>query len=398
MGRRKTHPGTIDRRGDSYRMRLMVEGKRHTFSLKGCTRAQAEDVARQKYEGLQRRTERARYGLPLSTGFSELLALYEKDELPTLAPGTQRSYEDSLKPIRHYFVDELADPEIEQIRKPHIKQYLSWRRTHNPDGSRRKKPLHGRTLEKDRAVLHRLFSLAVELEMRDGNPVTLVKRPKYDKRQPVILSDEQYEKLIEKCGENDILRLYVLVLGEAGLRSQSEALYLRWEDLDLEGGFLEVVSGRRGHRTKSGKSRWVPLTPRLRAALRDQAARYRLQTYQGRRSPWVFHHLTDARGNRAGDRLRSLHRAVRAAAERAKLPADFRRHDLRHRRVTTWLADERNPVHVKEALGHSDLRITMDYTHLAKEHLRSLVEERPLDQSLDQYPAQQAQTSADGRR
>ena len=108
--------------------------------------------------------------------------------------------------------------------------------------------------------------------------------------------------------------------------------------------------------------------------------------------------MTDARGNRAGDRLRSLHRAVRAAAGRAKLPADFRRHDLRHRRVTTWLADERNPVHVKEALGHSDLRITMDYTHLAREHLRSLVDDEPLDQSLDQYRAQQAQTSADGRR
>jgi site-specific recombinase XerD len=27
---------------------------------------------------------------------------------------------------------------------------------------------------------------------------------------------------------------------------------------------------------------------------------------------------------------------------------------------------------VKEALGHSDLRTTMGYTHLAREHLRSL--------------------------
>ena len=396
MGRRKIHPGTIDRRGDSYRIRLMVEGKRHTFSLKGCTRAQAEDVARQKYEDLQRRTDRAKYGLPLSTRFSELLALYEKDELPTLAAGTQASYNDSLKPIRQYFVEVHRDPEIEQIRPPHIKQYLSWRRTHNPAGTERKKPLHLRTVEKDRAVLHRLFSLAVELEMREGNPVALVKRPKYDKRQPVILSDDQYEKLIEKCG-NDMLRLYVLVLGEAGLRSQSEALYLRWEDLDLEGGFLNVVSGRGGHRTKSGRSRWVPLTTRLKDALLDHAAAYRLQTYHGRRSPWVFHHLTDARGNRAGDRLRSLHRAVRAAAGSAKLPANFRRHDLRHRRVTTWLADERNPVHVKEALGHSDLRITMDYTHLSREHLRTLVEEKPLDQSLDQYTAQQARTSAVGR-
>ena len=82
-------------------------------------------------------------------------------------------------------------------------------------------------------------------------------------------------------------------------------------------------------------------------------------------------------------------------AQSAKLPLGFRLHDLRHRRVTTWLADARNPVHVKEALGHSDIRLTMGYTHLAREHLRSLVEE--MDQSLDQYPAQQERTSADGR-
>ena len=42
------------------------------------------------------------------------------------------------------------------------------------------------------------------------------------------------------------------------------------------------------------------------------------------------------------------------------------------------MAEEKNPVHVKEAVGHSDLRTTMQYTHLAREHLRSLVEQEPM--------------------
>ena len=29
-------------------------------------------------------------------------------------------------------------------------------------------------------------------------------------------------------------------------------------------------------------------------------------------------------------------------------------------------------MHVKEAMGHADLRTTMGYTHRAREHLRSL--------------------------
>ena len=39
-------------------------------------------------------------------------------------------------------------------------------------------------------------------------------------------------------------------------------------------------------------------------------------------------------------------------------------HDLRHRRVTTWLAAGGDAVKVKEAMGQADLRTTMGYTHL----------------------------------
>jgi site-specific recombinase XerC len=78
-----------------------------------------------------------------------------------------------------------------------------------------------------------------------------------------------------------------------------------------------------------------------------------------------------------GDRIRSLRDGVMTAARRAKLPAGWHLHDLRHRRVTAWLAEGKNPVHVREAVGHSDLRTTMGYTHLAREHLRSLVEAPP---------------------
>ena len=35
----------------------------------------------------------------------------------------------------------------------------------------------------------------------------------------------------------------------------------------------------------------------------------------------------------------------------------------------------KNPVHVKEAVGHADLRMTMAYTHLVRENLRGLVDE-----------------------
>ena len=72
--------------------------------------------------------------------------------------------------------------------------------------------------------------------------------------------------------------------------------------------------------------------------------------------------------------MRSFRDSFVAAAKRAKLSPELHQHDLRHRRVTAWLAEGKSPVLVKEAMGHSDLRTTMRYTHLSREHLRGLVE------------------------
>jgi integrase len=201
-----------------------------------------------------------------------------------------------------------------------------------------------------------------------------VTAPKAEKRTPVILDNDQYGKLLEACHGRPMLSLYVTTLGEAGLRCDSEALYLRWEDVDLEKGFLWIASGRDGHRTKSGKGRWVPMTLTLRAAMRGHFAKFRFATYGGRGSLWVFHHVSTRRHAKAGERLGHLRRAFENAVKRAGLPPDLHQHDLRHRRVTTWLADGADVAKVREAMGHADLRTTMGYTHLVRENLLSLVE------------------------
>jgi site-specific recombinase XerD len=42
--------------------------------------------------------------------------------------------------------------------------------------------------------------------------------------------------------------------------------------------------------------------------------------------------------------------------------------------VTKWLAEGRSAVLVRDAMGHADLETTMNYTHLAREHLTALVD------------------------
>jgi len=385
MSKRKRTPGSIDRHGNRFRIRLSVNGTAHTFTVATEDRRAAELFAKKKYEDLVKEAERAALGFVVGVRFSELLTKFDEQEIPLLAAGTQRSYRETIEILTTYFVEQQGDPTVASIRPKHIKEYLSWRRVNRLDG---KDPLSNRTIEKERALLHRIFRIAERLEYREGNPVALVEKPRVDGRDPVLLSAEQLEKLLVAIGDRPMLKLYVLFLAESGTRSRSEALMLRWDDVDLEGGFIWVASRsrrrtkdapageeHRPHRTKSGKGRWVPITPRLIQALRDHAARYRMATYAGRRSPWVFHHEFSRRKYTAGERIKAMYGSLKNAAKRASLPEGFRLHDLRHRRVTTWLAEEKNPVHVKEAVGHSSLATTMKYTHLAREHLKSLVAE-----------------------
>ena len=380
MAKRKNYPGNFEKRSNAYRWRVCVGGLRYRETFHAANQREAEKMARERYRELSLQAERKRDGFLTGVTVASLFDQFEREVVPTLSDGTQRSYADSLKPLRTYFVEQRGNPPLAKVRAAHVQGYLTWRRPRRVDG--RKGNVSNRTLAKDRAVLHRIFSLAERLEYREGNPVALTETPKSDGRSPIILSDTEYERLLAACEGRPMLALYVLTLGETGARCKSEVMWIQWDDVDLEEGFLQIVSGRNGHRTKSGKTRWVPMSLRLRQAMREHFARYRFATYSGKQTPWLFHHTISRRHHSAGERIRSLYDGFKNAAKRANLSPDFVQHDLRHRRVTAWLAEEKNPVHVKEAVGHSDLRTTMLYTHLAKEHLRSLVEQEPQREEL----------------
>ncbi|MDH5761276.1 MAG: site-specific integrase [Gemmatimonadota bacterium] len=378
MAKRKDYPGHIRQRGDSFQVVLTVGGERHSSSLTGATREGAEEYARKEYDRLRKRTRRGGSGFLTMGG---LIDAYEESEVPKKAERTQHSYRGGLDVLRHYFAEVKGDPRADHVGPLQVQEFLDWRSRHRfrrkGEPRVKKAPVSARTVAKDRTMLHMVFSWGEALEIVDRNPVARVEPPRQDPREPVILSDAQYERLLEACGreERPFLWLYVLLLGETGLRCDSEALWLRWEAIDLERGFLTVEGIRKGRRTKSGKARVVPLTQRLRDALRDHAAAYRLRTYHGKRSAWVFHHERDRRHATAGERIQRLRDSFDNAVERAELPADLNQHDLRHRRVTKWLAEGKAAHLVQKAMGHSDLRTTLGYEHLVPEDLLQLVEE-----------------------
>ena len=381
MARPKQHPGYIERHGTGYRVSLCIRGRRHRFTVHAESKADAAEWAAAKHKELKTAGARRDQGYPAPLRMSELFDRFEREWMPGTAAATQNSYRDSLKVLRPWFVEELLveelhDPTVDRVRAGHVAAFLTWRRAHRLRG---KAPISARTLQRDRAVLHAVFAWADRLEMREGNPVERVPAPKVQPRNAVILTEPQYSALVTACTD-PFVQLYVIVVAEGGLRNESEALWLRWEDVDFEAGFLHVGAT---HATKTGRDRHVPLSPRLATALKQHFARFRFAAYDGEPTPWLFHHVDSSARQRAGGRIGSLRRAVKLAATGAKLPPTFRLYDLRHRRATTLLAKGHNMALVQKLMGHANVRTTQLYAHLVREDLTQLVTEVPTPKAAE---------------
>ena len=156
-----------------------------------------------------------------------------------------------------------------------------------------------------------------------------------------------------------------------GLR-QSEALALRWADVDLEKGALSVSRGL--HRvggqglvyeepTADRSRRTVALPAQLVEALRAHRAA-QLEERIAAGPLWQDHDLVFAQPNgRPIERLsdwRSWKDPLREADVR-----EVRLHDGRHTAATLLLSEGVHPRVVMEVLGHAQMRTTTDtYSHV----------------------------------
>lgn len=378
----KNYPGRIDELpSGSLRLRLWIDSELvFSETYQDADREEVESIARTEYNRQKAFRGKGRAG---TRRMSDQLAIFESDHIPTKAASTQRKYRSAVKGIRTFFVERQGDPRVQSVDADDVRAFLAWRRTHKLDGREMAEPLSKATLRQARAILSAVFSCR-----GSHNPVPETPEPKPDEREAVLLLGEQaelYEKLLKKAKRHASPMLYpfTVLIGETGVRPWSEGLWLRWEDVDLhyqpEGasrpiGMLTVVSRDGEGRTKSGKSRKVPLTDRARQAMQEHFASFRFQTYHEERTPWVFHHFHDGRTARAGDRLKTLRGALNKAAEWAGLPDAWTPRDLRLRRSVLWLREGHSPRHVQQALGHSDIKTTLrHYDRFAEDEVAGLV-------------------------
>jgi len=352
------HLFRLDTKSRHWYAQLYVGGKRHRFSCRTRDRATARKFAERRLSALEDAHNRGLAELPEPVTLGQLLDRYERDEVPKLRPATQ---------IRTMAIVEHARARLPvsrlaiRVAPQDVLTYL--------DGKRRE-GVCARTSNYHRAVLHRVFALAVRpWGLLPSNPVAQIEPLRHEPREPRVLTEGEHERLRTACAGNRMLAAFVALGWETGGRA-GELLALRWDDIDLAKRLLTFRNdGARERRTKGRRSRTLPLSEAATLLLRDHAAAFRLRAPQ---SPWLFKHLRPNRGAQPGDCVASMYHLFKRAAERAGIP-EASPHSLRHAFATRAIAAGHPLQLVQAYLGHASPSMTLRYTHLVPEHLRAVV-------------------------
>ena len=208
-------------------------------------------------------------------------------------------------------------------------------------------------------VLNVILRKAVEWDAIDRAPCTIRLLP-IPKMSAGFHDFEQFEGLVT-AAENDALAYLVVLLGgEAGLRC-GEMIALEWSDIDLPKRQLCVQRSDWSGQvtaTKGGRLRYVPLTKRLTAALRQ---------HRHLRSPRVLCHDDGNPLTRQLVQYRMLRAAKRASVSKGV-------HILRHT-FCSHLAMRGAPARaIQELAGHSELGMTQRYMHLSPAALDAAIQ------------------------
>jgi integrase len=361
MGKRGNGEGSITRRKDGlymarYTVQTATGPKRKTIYGK-----EREEVAEKLIDALSNRNK----GLVFDAG-SMTVGRYLDVWLEVSVRDTvrQRTWEGYAHLVKKHIAPALGRVKLRSLATTHVR------------GLYRQKLDSGlppRTVQYIHVTLKKALSQAVDDGLIPRNPAAPVKAPRPARKEIRPLTQEQARALLDAAGEagDRFEALYVVAI-HCGLR-QGELLGLRWEDVDLETGALQVrrtlsESRERGHifePPKNGKGRNVRLTAKARAALKDHRKR-QLEERMRLADLWEDNGLVFP--DQVGRPMNASNLATRSfkpLLERAGLPETVRVHDLRHTCATILFQLGHHPKKVQELLGHANIGITLDtYSHV----------------------------------
>lgn len=194
--------------------------------------------------------------------------------------------------------------------------------------------------------------------MLKKNFIYEIKRPRKDKKLPVVLSQGEVAKILSSV-DNIKHKALLMLVYSAGLRV-GEVIRLKVEGIDSDRMLINIKDA------KGRKDRYTMLSKTALEVLRDYWSQYKPEI-------WLFE------GTRADRHLstRTVEKILEHACEKAGIKKDISVHTLRHSFATHLLESGTDLRYIQELLGHKNSKTTEIYTHVSTKSIGKI--KSPLD-------------------
>ncbi len=306
------------------------------------------------------------YMEPSRLRVGEYLDKWLRDYAATNVSGkTYERYEDI---VRNHLKPALGHHLLTKLQPLHVQAHYSESlKSGRKDG--REGGLSAQTIVHHHGVLREALNRAVKWGLVARNVADAVEPPRPEKQEMVAIDEAQTVWLIE-ASQTTRLYIPILLAVTTGMR-RGEILALRWQDVELQHGFLTVrrslqqtrAGGLKFKQTKGKRPRPISIPQLLTDALAEHQAKQNARK-AALDSGYQDQDLVCCSPAGAIWKPSAFTSAYRDLLRRRKI-RNIRFHDLRHSHASQLLRAGINPKVISERLGHSKVAFTLDvYSHL----------------------------------
>lgn len=209
-------------------------------------------------------------------------------------------------------------------------------------------------------TLKQIYNYALELNLIDSNPAKFIKALyQSPRKQPRFLSQEEAKLIIDNSSEfyKDLFKFLLYT----GVR-KDEARFLEWSDIDFKKNHVRILI-KATFTTKTRRGRNIPMNSLVNKIINKR--------YENKNSNYVF---ANQEGNNFSPTawMKYLDNLTRKLEIK-----DVKIHTFRHT-FASWLAMEGvDLATIAQLLGHSNIKTTMIYAHLAPDYVQMAVQKLP---------------------
>jgi integrase/recombinase XerD len=272
-----------------------------------------------------------------------------------LSPRTVESYRRDILQFAAWLDEESIN--LDQVERATLRNYL---------GRRRDQGLSARSSARALSALRGFFRFLVSTQVQTVDPTANLRSPSLWRTVPHALTSDEIEALLAAPDTSTNLGLRDRAMFETlyatGLRV-SELVGLTVERVRLDPGYVRVIG-------KGRKERLVPLGESAISWIDEYLQKARPELNTKRLSELFLNH-------RGGALTRQgFWKILRGHAVRAEINSPLSPHIVRHSFATHLVENGADLRAVQMMLGHASLTTTEIYTHVARERLRRLYDEK----------------------